>query len=128
MVTIRMALQKVKDDYDQLIPAGAILQICEIPGTPYLIPFRFLLRLGLWEADRGQGASRPALPKGQPLADGFQSRFLQVPEAVERPKPRHSVRAANGAGFGAREEPLGKFRRLYMFCPILNVDPYLMPG
>jgi hypothetical protein len=28
MVTIRASLQKVKEDYNQLIPAGAILQIC----------------------------------------------------------------------------------------------------
>ena len=37
-----------------------------IPGTPYLTPFRFLLRLGLWQADRGQAASRPAPPRRPP--------------------------------------------------------------
>jgi hypothetical protein len=39
MATIRAALQKVKDGYDQLIPAGAILQICNAIG------YRFRKRL-----------------------------------------------------------------------------------
>ena len=40
-----------------------------VPGTAYTIPFRFLLRLGLWERDRGPPAFPPSSRRPRALRE-----------------------------------------------------------